>query len=93
MEIKFHPDFFKDLEKLDKKELEIVSKQVKKIKANPTRFKHLRGRENCYSVRAGGLRIIYWIGGKELWFLVVERRGKVYALYFKRLYAVKQKLA
>jgi mRNA-degrading endonuclease RelE of RelBE toxin-antitoxin system len=48
--IKFHDEFFDDLEKLNKKELETVRKQIKKIKKNPLRFKRLRGRENCYSM-------------------------------------------
>ena len=92
MEVKFHPAFFKDLEKINKRELDSVAKQIEKIKQNPTRFKHLRGHENCYSLRTGNLRIVYWIRGSTLWFLVVERRKKVYTIYFKRLYAIKQKL-
>jgi len=46
--IKEHPDFFKDLDMLSKKELEIFYKKKKKIKQNPERQKHLRGGENCY---------------------------------------------
>ena len=42
-ELRFHPDFFKDLDKLDKKDVDVVYKQIKKIKQDPTRFKHLTG--------------------------------------------------
>ncbi len=60
-EFKFHPEFFEDLDKLDKHELEAVNKQIKKIKQNPLRYKRLHGRENCFSVRSGDLRIIYYV--------------------------------
>jgi len=36
-EIKLHPYFFKDLDRLDKKHLEIFYKKKKKIKENPLR--------------------------------------------------------
>lgn len=91
-EIKFHPDFFKDLDKLDKKDVEIVDKQIKKIKEDPARFKHLRGRQNCYRVRMGHLRTVYYLEGKTIWFLTVEKRDTVYKIYFKRLYDLKMKL-
>ena len=47
------------MDKLDKKDVEIVDKQIEKIKQNPIRFKHLVGGSNCYRVRVGNLRIIY----------------------------------
>ncbi len=90
--VKFHPNFFKDLKKLDNKEKEIVYKQVKKIKSDPDRFKHLHGEGNCYRIRTGNLRIVYCIENKVIWFLVVERRDTVYTIYFKRLFDIKQKL-
>jgi len=90
--IKFHPEFFDDIKKLDKKEKRIVNKLVKKIKQEPTRYKHLHGRGNCYRVRVGNLRLVYYIDGRTIWFLVAERRDTVYAIYFKRLYNLRQKL-
>jgi mRNA-degrading endonuclease RelE of RelBE toxin-antitoxin system len=47
-EIREHPDFFKDLDKLSKTDLEIFFKKKKKIKENPELLKHLRGGTNCY---------------------------------------------
>lgn len=90
--IKFHPDFLKDLKRLDQKEKEIVNKQVEKVKRNPTRFRRLRGRENCYRIRIGNLRIVYYLEGETIIFLVVEKRDTVYSVYFKRLYSIRQKL-
>ena len=51
-EFKFHPEFFDDLDKLGKHELEAANKQIEKITQNPLRYKRLRGRENCFSVRS-----------------------------------------
>ena len=90
--VKFHPEFFNDLKKLDRKEKEIVYKQVKKIKQDPTRFKRLHGRANCYRLRTGSLRIVYYLKGRIIWFLVAEKRDTVYTDYFKRLYNLKQRL-
>jgi len=47
-EIKEHPDFFKDLDKLSIKDLEIFYKEKNKIKENPLRLKHLSGGISCY---------------------------------------------
>lgn len=88
-EFKFHPEFFDDLDKLTKNELEAVNKQIEKIKQNPLRYKRLHGRENCFSVRSGDLRIIYYVDGKVVWFLLVDRRDDVYNNYLKRLYRIK----
>ena len=88
-EFKFHQEFFDDLDKLNKQELEAANKQIDKIKQNPLRYKRLRGRENCFSIRSGDLRIIYYVGGKIVWFLLVDRRDDVYGNYLKRLYRIK----
>jgi len=90
--VKYHPEFFDDLDKLDKRDLEAVHKQIEKIKKNPLRFKRLRGRENCYSVRTGDLRIIYYVARNIIWFLVCDKRKTVYGVYFKRLYRIKSRL-
>ena len=39
-EIKFHPGFFKDLQKLGRLEKERLVKIYVRIKENPTHFKH-----------------------------------------------------
>ncbi len=51
--VRFHPDFFKDLKGLDRKERGIVYKQVEKIKQIPTRFKRLHGRETATESASG----------------------------------------
>ena len=75
-----------------RRQKEIISKLVKKIKQDPTRYRHLRGRGNCYRIRTGNLRIVYYLDGKIIWFLVAERRDTVYSIYFKRLYGLRQRL-
>lgn len=91
-ELSFHPDFFADLKKLDKREKEEVSKHVDKIRNNPERFKHLHGQGNCYTMRAGNLRVVYSLEGNTIYFLVAERRKEVYDAYYKRLYDIRRKL-
>jgi len=89
---KFHPCFFDDLDQLSKRDLQAVNKKIRNIKENPLRFKRLRGKENCFSVRTGKLRIIYYAEGKIIWFLLVDRRDGVYDKYYKRLYKIKIEL-
>jgi mRNA-degrading endonuclease RelE of RelBE toxin-antitoxin system len=89
---KFHPKFFDDLERLNEKEKEIVSKQIEKIKRDPTRFKRMHGTDNCYRIRIANLRIVYYLAGKTICFLVVERRKIVYGIYFRRLLRIKREL-
>ena len=91
-EFRFHPEFFDDLDIPTKQELEAVNKLIEKIKQNPLRFKRLHGRENCFSVRAGDLRIIYYVQGRIVWFLLVDRRKHAYENYLKRLYRIKIQL-
>jgi len=63
-EIKEHPDFFKDLDKLNKTELEIFYKKKEKIKKNPVRLKHLSGGENYYGEPiTENIRLIYYLRG------------------------------
>lgn len=90
--LNFHPDFFKDFKKLNKTEKEWLVKIYKRIKENPTQFKHLSGKGNCYSVRLGSLITVYYLESKIVWFLVVERRKIVYEIYLKRLYNLKEKV-
>lgn len=90
--VEFHPEFFSDLKKLGSNSgIEAVYKQVEKIKENPSRFKHLEGEGNCYSMRVGGLRVVYAMVGKTILFLTVEKRGRVYGTYLKRLYDIRNK--
>lgn len=90
MEIKFHPDFFKDLDKLDKKDLEIFYKKKEKIKENPFRLKHLSGGENCYREEiTKNIRLIYLIKLNIIWFLTVDKHDSAYSKFRKRLYTLR----
>ncbi len=84
----FPEEFLSDIKKLDNREKEEVSKQVDKIVENPEHFKHLHGKGNCYTVRAGNIRIVYSLEGYNIMFLVAERRKEVYDIYYKRLYKI-----
>jgi len=72
-ELRFHPEFFNDIKNLDRLEKERLVKGYAKIKENPERFKHLAGGENCYTVRLGDLRIVYYLEGKIIWFLLLKK--------------------
>ena len=84
--LKFHPAFFEDLKSLEKNDQNAVSKQIEKIEADPTRFKHLHGRGNCYSIRTGNLRIVYTLKRELVILLTVDNRDRVYNIYPKRLF-------
>lgn len=86
-EIKRHPDFLKDLKKLDNKDLNIF---YKKIKENPERQKHLMGKGNCYREPiTENLRLIYFLDGKVIWLLIISKHKNVYKQYLKRFHSLK----
>lgn len=90
--IKEHPDFFKDLDKLNKKELEIFYKKKEKIKQNPLRLKHLSGGENCYREEITiNIRLIYYIKSNIVWLLTIDKHDDAYIKYRKRLYTLREK--
>lgn len=90
--IELHPDFLKDLERLDKRELEIFYKKKEKIKQNPIRLKHLSGGENCYREQiTRNIRLVYYIEGNIIWLLVIGKHDDAYAEYRKRLYTLRNK--
>ena len=90
--ITFHTEFLSDMKKLDKREMETVSKHIDKIAQNPEHFKHLHGKGNCYTLRIGNLRVVYSLEGNKIIFLVAERRKEVYDTYHKRLYTIHEKI-
>ncbi len=92
-EIKEHPEFFKDLDRLNVAELEIFYKKKKKIKENPERQKHLSGGSNCYREPiTENIRLIYAIQGNTIWLLAIGKHKEAYKEYIKRLYSLRQKL-
>lgn len=92
--IRTHPDFYKDLEKLGTKELEIFYKKKEKIKSNPERLKHLHGGSNCYREPINdNIRLVYMIEGEEIWLLAIGRHDKTYDSYRQRLYSIRESVA
>ena len=86
-EIREHPDFFQDLRKLEKRELEIFARKKRKIKLNPERQKHLSGGLNCYREPiTRNIRVIYFIEGNTIWLLTIGRHDAAYADYVQRLH-------
>ena len=91
-EIKEHQDFFKDLDRLSLKDLNIFYKKKGKIKENPEREKHLSGGENCYREPiTKNIRLIYFIEGKTIWLLTIGRHKEAFREYLKRLYSLRLK--
>ena len=91
--IKLHPDFLRDLDRLDKKHLEIFYKKKEKIKQNPLRLKHLSGGDNCYREEiTTNIRLIYYIKKNIIWFLTIGKHDKAYEEYLKRLHSLRNKL-
>jgi len=91
--IKEHADFFKDLENIGTKELEIFYKKKKKIKQNPERLKHLSGGDNCYREPiTSNVRLIYFIENNTIWLLTIGKHKEAYEEYLKRLHSLRNKL-
>ena len=91
-EIKEHPDFFKDLNKLGAKDLETFYKKKNKIKKNPERQKHLSGGLNCYREPiTKNIRLVYFVQGKIIWMLAIGPHDKSYSEFRKRLYSIRIK--
>ncbi len=90
--VKYHPKFFKDLEGLNKSQLEIVHKKIARIKEDPGQFKHLHGGGSVYTIRIENMRLVFYFEAPNLWFLILDSRKSVYAEYVKRLYDLKTKL-
>lgn len=89
-EIREHPDFFKDLDKLSVNDLETFYKKKEKIKGNPERQKHLSGGENCYREPiTENIRLIYFVKGNTVWFLTIGKHKEAYKSYLKRLYSLR----
>jgi mRNA-degrading endonuclease RelE of RelBE toxin-antitoxin system len=90
-EIKEHPDFFRDLDKLSVKDLQTFYDKKKKIKENPERQKHLGGGTNCYREPiTDNIRLVYYIEGNIIWLLTIGRHKEAYKIYLKRLYSLKR---
>lgn len=83
--IKEHPHFYKDLDNLSMKNFQIFCKKIEKIKENPLRMKHLRGKGNCYREPiTKSVRLIYEIKGHVIILLSIGPHDKSYRDYLKR---------
>ncbi|MBI2655398.1 hypothetical protein HYX06_03170 [Candidatus Woesearchaeota archaeon] len=92
-EIKEHPDFFKDLDKLGTRDLTTFYSKKKKIKENPLRQEHLSGGANCYREPiTDNIRLVYYIKGDTIWLLTVGKHKEAFKTYLKRLYSLREKL-
>ena len=92
-EIKEHPDFFKDLDQISTKDLQIFYKKKLKIKENPLRQKHLSGGENCYrEAITTNIRLVYYVEGNIIWLLALGRHDDAYKQYLKRLHSLRSRL-
>ena len=85
MILKAHPLFENDVKKLDKRDKERLLDTLEKIKADPTRYKPVKGIPNGFRARIGNLRVVYLVKGSEIWILIVEKRKSVYTKMKKRL--------
>jgi len=89
---RYHPKFSSDLKKLNSNTQERVFSKIKDVRQDPTRFKHLGGKMNSYSARIGDLRLIYFVDGDIIEFVIIEQRKNVYDIYRKRLGLVREEL-
>ncbi len=88
-DVRFHPDFSRDLRRLSRREAVAVDSRLVEIQEEPERFKRLHGYLRCFTARVGGFRIIYYLEGRTVWVLMVGRRGQVYREFVKRLYGLR----
>ena len=78
-EVKYHRDFLKDVDKLDRKILDILNKKIKKIKENPERQKHLSGGNNLYREPiTKNFRLIYLLHRKTIRLIRLRKHEEAY---------------
>ena len=88
VEKKYHRDFAKDLESLDRRERELVLQRVEAVATGNLTGRPLSGSKDCFKVRIGDLRLLYVVVGNDAWFMIVDRRGRVYDLLRRRFMQV-----
>ncbi|NCN38757.1 MAG: hypothetical protein GW914_00055 [Candidatus Aenigmarchaeota archaeon] len=90
--IRFHDNFFRDLDRLSVKNIQIFEKKKQKILESPLRQKHLRGGTNCYREPiTKSIRLVYFIQGHTVWMLTIGAHDKSYETFKKRLYSLRLK--
>ena len=92
MEIRFHDNFFKDLDKLSSKDIQIFEKKKAKIMENPRRQKYLSGERHCYREPiTKNIRVVYFLHQDTLWFLTIDSHDKAYDKFKERLNQIRKK--
>ncbi|MEK6858176.1 MAG: hypothetical protein AABX39_06320 [Nanoarchaeota archaeon] len=89
--LKFHEDFFEDLDDLSKAEVLMFEKKKNKILSNPLRLKHLSGGNNCYrEAITSNIRLVYYVRENEVWMLTIDKHDEAYDKYRARLIALRK---
>ena len=92
MEIRFHDNFFRDLDKLSLKDVQIFEKKKVKIIENPRRQKYLAGEKNCYREPiTKNIRVVYFLHQDAIWFLTIGTHDKAYDKFKERLHQIRKK--
>lgn len=84
VEKRYHKDLLKDFKSLDARERGIVLQKIDAIASGLQKGEPLSGAKDCFKVRMGDLRLVYVILVNEIWFLIVDRRGRVYEKFQRR---------
>jgi mRNA-degrading endonuclease RelE of RelBE toxin-antitoxin system len=92
IDVRFHDNFFKDLDKLSNKDIEIFEKKRKKIINDPVRQKRLKGADNCYREPiTRNIRVVYFFHKNVLWFLTIGPHDKAYDKFKERFHQIRLK--
>lgn len=84
----YHPNISDDVKRLDKQTAKRISSAIlSKLTSDPYRFgKPLQySLKGARSLRIGDYRVLYFIGGKEVWILAIFHRRTDYLGLEKRL--------
>ncbi len=82
VKIFFHEKAAKEIKKLDKKSIERIKKEIKKLENNPKTGKHLKYCD-FWSLRIGNYRVIYEVAENKIIVLYLGHRKNVYSDFSK----------
>ncbi|GEM_PF-958993 len=92
LSVRFHNNFFKDLDNLSSRDIQIFERKREKILKNPKRQKHIVGGSHCYREPiTKNIRVVYFIHKNVIWFLTIGSHNKAYSKFKQRLYQIKVK--
>ena len=84
VEKRYHRDLVKDMKRLDGRERVIVLNKIDAVANGSVRGAALSGTVDCFKLRIADLQLVYLIRGDEIWFLIIDRRGRVYEEFARR---------